>query len=84
VIKRAFAAEFGRLYLQKKEDAVMAETQLSLTVEERSCLVRILETTLKNQRIEEHRTRTPSYREGILHEEELLSQLLTKLGHPPK
>ena len=61
----------------------MAETQLSLTAEERTCLVRILETTLKNHRIEEHRTRTPTYREGILREEELLSQLLTKLGQPP-
>ena len=62
----------------------MAETQLSITAEERSCLVRILESALKNHRIEEHRTRAPSYREGILKEEELLTQLLTKLGQAPK
>ena len=43
-----------------------------------------LETALKNHRIEEHRTRTPTYREQILQEEKLIEQLLIKLGHTPK
>jgi len=62
----------------------MADTPLVLTTEERSFLVQLLETALKNHRIEEHRTRTPSYREQILQEEKLLEQLLTRLGQPPK
>jgi hypothetical protein len=62
----------------------MAETLLTLSPEEREYLVRLLETSLKNHRVEEHRTRAPSYRESILKEEALLGQLLTKLGQPPK
>ena len=62
----------------------MADTPLVLNTEERSFLVQLLETALKNHRIEEHRTRTPSYREQILQEEKLLEQLLTRLGQPPK
>jgi hypothetical protein len=62
----------------------MADTPLNLTTEERSFLVQLLETALKNHRVEEHRTRTPSYREQILHDEKLLEQILTKLGQPPK
>jgi hypothetical protein len=62
----------------------MADTPLSLTAEERSFLVQVLETSLKNHRVEEHRTRAPSFREQILQEEKLLEQLLTKLGQAPK
>ena len=61
----------------------MAELQLALTIDEREYLIQVLETALKNHRVEEHRTRTPTYREHILAEERLLSQLLTKLGKPP-
>ena len=62
----------------------MADTPLNLTADERSFLIQLLETALKNHRVEEHRTRTPSYREQILQEEKLLEQLLIKLGHPSK
>ena len=62
----------------------MAEMQLTLSHEERECLVQMLQTALKEHRVEEHRTRAPSFREKILQEEKLLEQMLTKLGQPPK
>ena len=62
----------------------MAESKLTLTDEERTFLVDFLEAVLKDTRIEEHRTRTPSYREHILHKEDLIVGLLGKLGQPPK
>ena len=62
----------------------MAELQVTLTAEERDCLVALLQVALKDARIEEHRTRTPSYREHIVHQEDLIVALLTKLGQPPK
>ena len=61
----------------------MAEMQVTLSAEERDYLIQVLETSLKNHRVEEHRTRAPTYREKILQEEKLLAQLLTKLGQPP-
>lgn len=60
----------------------MAEWQLSLTSEEHECLVELLERSLKDARIEEHRTRTPSYREYVLRQENLLTAVLSKLGQP--
>jgi hypothetical protein len=62
----------------------MADMQLTLSVEERDFLVQLLETALKNHRIEEHRTKKPSYREQILQEETVISELLTRLSQPPK
>jgi len=62
----------------------MAEMQVTLSAEERDYLIQVLETSLKSHRVEEHRTRAPTYREKILQEEKLLAQLLTKLGQPPK
>jgi hypothetical protein len=61
----------------------MADLQLSLTADEQNYLVQVLESALKNHRVEEHRTRTPTYREQILKEEKILEQLLTKLGQTP-
>jgi hypothetical protein len=58
----------------------MSEMQLILSAEERSYLARLLETALKNHRVEEHRTRTPSYRENVLAEEKIMEQILAKLG----
>jgi len=58
----------------------MGETQLTLTAEERDYLVGLLETVLKDTRIEEHRTRTPNYREFVLKQEDLIVKLLGKLG----
>jgi hypothetical protein len=60
----------------------MAESPLTLTTEEREFLVSLLEVTLKNTLIEEHRTRAPTYREHVLHNEELIASLLKKLGQP--
>jgi hypothetical protein len=61
----------------------MADTQLTLSDKQRDYLVHLLETTLKNTRIEEHRTRTPSFREHVEEQEAILIDLLTKLGKPP-
>jgi hypothetical protein len=62
----------------------MAEMQLPLNDEERAFLVGLLEVTLKDTRVEEHRTRTLTYREHILHKEHVIAALLSKLGQPPK
>jgi hypothetical protein len=67
-----------------RKGAIMAELQLTLTEEERAFLVGLLEITLKDMRIEEHRTRTPSYREHILDRENLITRLLDKLHRPSK
>jgi hypothetical protein len=61
----------------------MTETHLTLTDEERDYLVSLLETALKDTRIEEHRTRKPSYREHVLHQEDRIVGLLGKLGRSP-
>jgi len=60
----------------------MAEVQLTLSPEEREYLVDLLETVLKDTQIEEHRTRTPSYRQLVLRQEDLIVKLLSKLGQP--
>jgi hypothetical protein len=62
----------------------MQECQITLTGEERGCLVELLQTTLKSRRVEEHRTRAPTYREQILEQEKLLENVLAKLGVPAK
>ena len=60
----------------------MAEQTLTLTADESKYLVDLLERTLKETQVEEHRTRTPSYREHILHREELAQAILKKLRQP--
>lgn len=60
----------------------MTGLELMLTAEEQEFLANLLETALKNARIEEHRTRTPNYREHVIHNEELIAGLLKKLGKP--
>jgi hypothetical protein len=57
----------------------MAESTLPLNGDERDYLVKVLETLLKDTRVEEHRTRTPSYREFVLNQEHLIEGLLSKL-----
>lgn len=57
----------------------MPESNLTLTTEEQQFLAGLLDVALKDARIEEHRTRTPSYREHIVHKEELIAGLLKKL-----
>ena len=77
------ASSFNEKLRYDAED-IMADLQVTLTTEERDFLVRFLDTALKDARIEEHRTRTPSYREHVLHREDLIAALLAKLGQPPK
>lgn len=57
----------------------MTELQLTLTAEERQYLVELLERVLRDTRVEEHRTRTPIYREAVLHQEDVIDALLNKL-----
>jgi hypothetical protein len=54
-----------------------------LTGEERATLVQVLESTLKDTLIEEHRTRKPSYREAVVHHGELIARILGKLKEAP-
>lgn len=58
----------------------MADSQVTLTAEECQFLAGLLELVLKDTRVEEHRTRTPAYRQFVLHREALLTALLGKLG----
>lgn len=62
----------------------MADVQLTLTSEERDCLTTLLDMALKDARIEEHRTKTLSFREHVIHREELLQAVLKKLGQQTK
>jgi hypothetical protein len=60
----------------------MTELQVTLTSEERDYLLELLNTTLKDMRVEEHRTRTPTYRQHVLHQEDIVQGLLKKLRAP--
>ena len=55
------------------------DSQLLLTAEEREYLVDLLREQVKDARVEEHRTRSPSYREHISRREDALSAVLQKL-----
>ena len=57
----------------------MADLQVAFTAEERKFLSDLLEEILKERRIEEHRTRKPSYREHVIHDEALISSVLRKV-----
>jgi hypothetical protein len=63
---------------------IMAELQMTLTSDERDFLQSLLEMMLKETRVEEHRTRTLSYREHVLHKEQLIDSLLHKLKQGAK
>ena len=60
----------------------MPDMSMTLTAEERDFLVGLLERVLKDKEIEEHRTRTLSYREIVVKEEERMKSLLAKLKTP--
>ena len=60
----------------------MNDMQLSVSSEEQTFLIGFLEESLKETRVEEHRTRAPTYREHIVKREEIITRLLEKLGHP--
>ena len=61
----------------------MTEIQLLLNAEEKELLVKLLEREVSKRLVEEHRTRTPAYREHILHDEAVLRGMLTKLNEAP-
>jgi hypothetical protein len=60
----------------------MPEFALTLSPEEHQYLVELLDNVLKDTRVEEHRTRTPTYRESVLQREKLIQSVLTKLRPP--
>jgi hypothetical protein len=62
----------------------MAELNLVLNEKEKEYLVGLLNTALKDTRVEAHRTHTPGFREDVLSQEELVRGLLAKLGTRPK
>jgi hypothetical protein len=57
----------------------MPDSQLTLTNEERTMLVELLETAMKNVLVEEHRTEAMSYRKLVLEKENAISRILEKL-----
>lgn len=59
----------------------MTECQFNITTEERDLLVEVLEDVLREIRVEEHRTRAPGYRERILRREDLIGDMIHRLGH---
>ena len=58
----------------------MNDVHLTLTTDEAKYLVEILEEALKTTRIEEHRTRTPAYRQHVTQHGELIAGVLAKLS----
>jgi len=59
----------------------MSELQMTVPADELHYLMGSLEQKLKETEVEEHRTRTPIYREHLIHEEDLIRSLLAKLRH---
>ena len=56
--------------------------QLGIDVVSFGQLIDLLETVLKETKVEEHRTRAPSFREIVLQKEQVIVSLLRKLGKP--
>jgi uncharacterized protein YeaC (DUF1315 family) len=59
----------------------MTDFQLNLTDEQRELLVEILSHKLKEKRVEEHRTDSMDFKKIVAHQEQLIEELLSKLGH---
>jgi len=57
----------------------MPDSQLTLTNEERTMLVELLEAAMKNVLVEEHRTEAMSYRKLVLEKENAIARILEKL-----
>jgi hypothetical protein len=53
-------------------------SQPAIDVEERAELLTLLERELAETRVEAHHTHTPSFRDGVLHQEAVLRRLLDK------
>jgi hypothetical protein len=65
-----------------EREKTMTDLQLTLSGAEYQFLVGLLEMTLNETRIEEHRTRKQSYREYVLEKEHMIEGLLQKLKRP--
>jgi hypothetical protein len=61
----------------------MADTPLTLTADERKFLADLLQHARMETLVEEHRTRTPSFRELVQQRGAVINALLAKLGQPP-
>lgn len=57
----------------------MSDINMTLSPEEKECLLRILEGTLASKRVEVHRTDSLAYRQYVEHELELVDALVSKL-----
>lgn len=57
----------------------MSTFTLQLSDEERTELLQLVEHSLKETRVEVHRTHTPDYRASVQHEEGVLRNILAKL-----
>jgi len=57
----------------------LAGTNLSLTGEERSALLELLEETLRDTHVEARRTENMEFRQQLRHQEALLRSLIEKL-----
>ncbi len=66
-------------YLEHDKENPMAEFTLMLNEQERTELLQLLEHSLKETRVEVHRTHTPGYRENVQLEEQVLRNLLDKI-----
>jgi hypothetical protein len=59
---------------------MMNTVQVTLSAEEHDLLLRLLQTALGDTRVEVHHTHySPSFREGVKHEEALIRSLLEKI-----
>jgi hypothetical protein len=58
--------------------AAAAKT-VALTSEESTELLQLVESALKETRVEVHRTHTPGFRDKVQHSEEVLRAIATKL-----
>jgi hypothetical protein len=67
-----------------QKEITMPDTTLTLSADETTFLAEFLQAVLHDTRIEEHRTRTPSYRDHIVKREHMVEGLLKKLGQPAK
>jgi hypothetical protein len=65
---------------EKRKELIMNEFQIVLSAEEKEVLAKLLEHEISQRLVEEHRTRSPSYREYIQHDESVLQGVLTKLN----
>jgi hypothetical protein len=57
-----------------------ADFTVTVSEEERTELVRLLDQTMRDTRVEAHHTHTPGYREDVLRQEGLLRGLIAKFS----